>query len=172
MGTMRTPCCVFAILLAATDARAGGPCSGLFAVNAMVGPVVGIRLGGHSEGIVGLEGGVGCGPERVNAGIELRSRKRSEYLELDPWFIVGGSLGIAFDEDGQRSPLVGIWEGLPLADNTCSGPRDANGESTPTGPGAHQIISISAGYRYTGVHELYATVKAGAWFGTGECIHF
>ena len=50
------------------------------------------------------------------------------------------------------APVLGIWEGLPLDNHGgCSG--------------WHDQITISGGYRYTGVHELYLTIKAGMMNG-------
>ena len=48
-----------------------------------------------------------------------------------------------------------MWEGLPLTGN-------------PSCTSWHQEITISGGYRYTGAHELYVTMKAG-WMEGDVC---
>jgi len=121
--------------------------------NWLVGPVLGIRLGGQagSRGVLGIEGGVGIGPERVNLGVEHRDGKLFGYLELDPWLLIGASIGLGVDSDGQVHPVLGAWEAIAakLENDPCySGHYDAT-------------VTVAVGYRYTGVHELYVTVKAG-----------
>lgn len=51
--------------------------------------------------ILGLEGGVEIGPERVNLGFTRRLDKTFTYIELDPWAFVGASLGFGVDSDGE-----------------------------------------------------------------------
>jgi len=142
---------VFAILLAgAADARADGNLE-----NWLIGPVIGFQLGGHSPSpvVIGFEGGGGYGPERFNLGFEHRAGKSFGYAEIDPWYLLGGSLGAGVDSDGEMHPVLGIWEGLPIGTHEpCSG--------------WHPQISVAAGYRYTGVHEVYLTVKAGEMNGS------
>lgn len=121
--------------------------------NWLVGPLVGVRLGGPPGNrlVLGIEGGYGLGPERFNLGFEHRD-KMFYYAEIDPWYIVGGTFGIGVDEDSHIKPVLGVWEGLPLTmDAPCSG--------------WHTQVSISAGYRYTGAHELYLSLKAGRMDG-------
>jgi len=142
---------VFAIVLAgAADARAGNDLE-----NWLVGPVFAIQIGGHpnSRGVIGVEGGGGYGPERFNVGFEHRGDgKTFAYADIDPWYLLGGTLGFGFDSDGKVEPVVGVWEGLPLNHaGSCEG--------------WHPQLSISAGYRYTGVHELYVSIKAGEMNG-------
>jgi hypothetical protein len=119
--------------------------------NWLVGPVIGVQLGGHPKStlVIGIEGGGGFGPERITLGFEHRDTVEVGYIELDPWYIVGGTLGIGVDSTGKTVPVLGVWEGLPLAagNQSCSS--------------WHQEITISGGYRYTGAHELYVTMKAG-----------
>jgi hypothetical protein len=125
--------------------------------NVLVGPVIGVRLSGGEPGssplVVGLEGGVGYGPERVNVGFEHRSDHDFTYVEFDPWYIVGGSFGFGVDDNGDTHGVVGVWEGLPIIGNNAS----CNGW--------HTSVTIAGGYRYTGVHELYLTAKAGQMRG-------
>lgn len=121
--------------------------------NVLIGPVLGLRLGGPagSVGVFGIEGGVGNGPERLNLGFEHRADKMFGYIELDPWLVLGASLGVGVDSDGNPQPVLGLWEGVPLKLPGCE-----------ISPGRYDTaVSIAAGYRYTGVHELYVTVKAG-----------
>lgn len=123
--------------------------------NVLIGPVLGVRLGGPpgDRAIIGFEGGGGYGPERGNAGYEHRLDKDFFYVELDPWYLLGGTVGFGIDGDGNTSPVLGVWEGVPLSagQQSCT---DWN-----------RTITLAGGYRYTGVHELYVTVKAGCLHG-------
>jgi hypothetical protein len=134
------------LLLVASSSRADADSE-----NWLIGPILGIRVGDHggSRGVFGVEGGVGTGPERLNLGFEHRDDKLFAYLELDPWLLVGASLGFGVDSDGEPHPVVGVWEGLSLEGEGCNGDQ------------YERQMTIAAGYRYTGVHELYVTVKAG-----------
>ena len=123
--------------------------------NVMAGPVFGFRLGGPpggTRGVIGFEAGYGIGPERINLGFEYRGDTSFGYVELDPWAFVGASLGLGIDTNGDSHPVLGVWEGVPLHFHSygCD-PRDYRA-----------IVTLAAGYRYTGIHELYFTVKAGA----------
>ncbi|HZJ67761.1 MAG TPA: hypothetical protein VFD36_29860 [Kofleriaceae bacterium] len=122
--------------------------------NVMVGPVFGIRLGGPptaSRGVLGFEGGIGKGPERINLGFEHRGDTSFAYIELDPWLFVGASLGLGVDSNGETHPVLGLWEGFPVVypGYGCN-PDETRG-----------IVTVALGYRYTGIHELYMTIKAG-----------
>lgn len=141
------------LVVTTTRANAGGD----DLANWLVGPVVGIRLG-HARGasgsvaIVGLEGGVGYGPERINLGFEHRSDHDFGYIEIDPWYFFGGTLGFGINDDGNVDGVAGIWEGIPLSNfKSCTD--------------WHPQLTLSGGYRYTGVHELYLTIKAGEMHG-------
>ncbi len=127
--------------------------------NWLIGPVLGIRVGGTTNNrlVIGIEGGVGYGPERINLGFEHRSDHDVGYIELDPWYIVGGSLGVAVNDEGEADPVLGLWEGVPLSDT---------GNCTDW----HDQLTIAGGYRYIGVHELYVTIKAGRMHGN-ICFH-
>jgi hypothetical protein len=140
---------VFAIVLAgAADARAD------VVDNWLVGPVLGIHVGDpRSSLLIGFEGGIGHGAERFNLGFEHRADKELYYAELDPWFVVGGSFGVGVDSDRTLQPIIGLWEGVPIA--PWSGACDA----------WHSAVTVAVGYRYTGVHEIYLTVKAGQAMG-------
>jgi hypothetical protein len=127
--------------------------------NWLIGPVLGIRLGNHagSSGVIGIEGGVGSGPQRLNLGFEHRDDKLFSYLEIDPWLLLGASLGFGVDSDGEPHPVIGVWEGMLIGGFGCSDKPDKQ-------------VTIAAGYRYTGVHELYVTAKAGV--GQPACLNF
>ena len=148
------------VLLLTTLAPSAGRADGEF-VNVTLGPVFGIRLGGPdgSRVIVGVEGGFGLGPERVNLGITRRLGKTFAYLELAPWLYVGASLGLGVDSDGEPHGVIGLWEGLPLVFPACGD------------EGWQGVATLSCGYRYTGVHEFYVTPKFGSINDGGICIH-
>jgi hypothetical protein len=124
--------------------------------NWLAGPLLGVRLGaGPGSALVfGVEGGLGVGPERFNLGFEHRSQKMFYYGEIDPWYVLGGTFGFGADEDGEVHPVLGVWEGLPILPKNlpCSG--------------WFNLVTLSGGYRYTGVHELYLSVKAGRMNGS------
>ena len=121
----------------------------------LVGPVLGLRLGSEPGGraLFGVEGGIGAGPQRLNLGVEFGNRIPAFYFQLDPWFLLGLSLGGALDLNESRSfhPVVGIWEGVPVGNVQCEG----------TGHRNVFLMSLALGYRYNGVHELYFTPNAG-----------
>jgi len=145
---MRVIVITIALLVASsTGADADG-------INVLAGPIIGLHFGGSSDShsVFGIEGGVGLGPERANLGFEYRDRKSFGYIELDPWYILGVSLGAGIDSDGAFHPVAGIWEGIPLKFPDCE-------ESSTR---FQATVTLSAGYRYTGVHEIYLSLKAGA----------
>ncbi len=121
--------------------------------NWLVGPLVGVRLGGPKEGtraVYGVEGGAGLGPERINAGASRRLDETFAYVELDPWYVIGATLGFGgVLETGKTYPVLGVWEGIPVKYPSCEG------------PGLHPTVTLAGGYRWTGVHEIYITAKAG-----------
>jgi len=128
-------------------------------LNYLAGPVLGITFGnrsGTAGGLIGLEAGAGWGPERINIGIEQRDDESFSYVELDPWYVVGASVGVGVASETGTQPVLGLWEGIPLNDDICQG----NDRIT--------MFTIAAGYRYTGVHELYVTPKVGT--GPSICI--
>jgi hypothetical protein len=125
--------------------------------NFTVGPVLGVRIAGgqpdSSPLIIGIEGGAGYGPERFNIGFEHRSDHDFGYVEFDPWYLLGGTIGFGVNEAGETNGVFGFWEGLPIMGNDAS--------CTDW----HSTVTVSGGYRYTGVHELYLSVKAGTMHG-------
>ena len=154
MKAMRT-IIVFTLLIATGTARADGE-------NVLAGPLVGFRLGGTgSRFLLGIEGGVGALAERANLGIEYRDGKGFGYIELDPWLLVGGSFGVGVDTEGEVHPVIGVWEGAPVIKQAFDDCGDRS---------AHFGATIAVGYRYTGVHEVYLTAKAGVGRpATGLC---
>jgi hypothetical protein len=137
--------------------------------NWLFGPVLGFALGGgvdqsrwrrpapskeppprRGSFLLGVEGGAGIGPQRINVGLVHRDGEALGYLELDPWLFIGASLGIGHADASGWHPVIGIWEGVPLTDPT--GPDDEH----------HLMITIAAGLRYTGVLEFYVTPKIGS----------
>jgi len=121
--------------------------------NFLIGPVFGIVVGGKGGAAIGVEGGAGLGPERINVGFDHRVGKDFFYAEIDPWLYLGGTLGVGIEGDGKTlHPVLGAWEGYPLImPSGCSDWGTA--------------VTIAGGYRYTGVHELYLTIKAGQMHG-------
>src|SRR6476659_7343564 len=93
--------------------------------NWLAGPVFGVVLGGHGGGVIGIEGGGGYGRERFNLGFEHRGNTEMGYIEVDPWYIVGGTFGFGVQNDGKVQPVLGVWEGLPVHESStaCSGWR-------------------------------------------------
>jgi hypothetical protein len=147
--------CAAIVATTASDAAAD-----LEELNYLAGPVIGFSFGNRSGtggGLLGLEAGAGLGPERVNIGIEHRDDESFGYLELDPWYVVGASFGFGVGSETGAQPVLGLWEGIPLTDNLCRGEDERI-----------TMVTIAAGYRYTGVHEFYITPKV----GTGPSICF
>jgi hypothetical protein len=133
------------------------------AYNALIGPTFGVRLGGPPgpREVLGIEGGVGAAPHRLNLGFRRRVGLSSlYYFELDPWFFLGGSLGFGIERDDAGSeraqPVLGVWEGLafPLT-------QTPNCLDVPVDHHYYPTISVSVGYRYTGIHEIYFAPKFG-----------
>lgn len=154
MGRLAGTCAVLAAVMATAPRPARAD---LDLRNALIGPLIGVRLGSAPgpRGVFGIEGGLGFGPERINVGIEHRSGTSFSYIELDPWFVVGGSLGVGVDGEGVVRPVLGAWEGVPLELNRRCGP-DRQAQDAK-----EALLTFAVGYRYTGTHELYVTVKAG-----------
>jgi len=126
-------------------------------MNFLVGPVIGFRISGPSSddhAVLGVEGGIGWGPERINLGIDHRAGRSLYYIEFDPWLIVGGSFGLGVDSAGEQHGIIGLWEGVPLG-----------GEFLKHHVGCPSrflsALTLAGGVRYTGVLEIYLTLKAG-----------
>jgi hypothetical protein len=120
------------------------------ATNVLAGPVIGVAWGrGHQTGaLIGVEAGAGYGPERINVGFETGADRSLGYVELDPWYVLGVSLGIGLDSDLAMQPVIGAWEGAPIA-GLCEG------------NGFHFVATLSVGFRYAGIYEVYVTPKFG-----------
>jgi hypothetical protein len=119
----------------------------------LVGPVIGVRLGGPpgDRTVLGVEGGFGLLFERFNFGFEHRLNHELYYAEFDPWYWVGGSLGLGLDSRGDVQGIFGMWEGVPLGGNAL--------HNCP--PGYSSLVTLAVGIRYSGVLEFYGTFKAG-----------
>jgi hypothetical protein len=129
--------------------------------NVLVGPVLGVAFGGEKEGhgLIGIEGGVGAGPERLNLGTQYRDGETFTYVELDPWFWVGGSLGVGYGTRTGGHGILGLWEGVPgRGYENCE--RDSR-----------FAMTLSLGYRWTGVHEIYLAPKVGYTYERAICTH-
>jgi hypothetical protein len=77
------------------------------------------------------------------------------YVVWEPWFIVGGTLGVAIDKGARVHPAFGAWEGFPI-------PLSTDDEIDSRSP--HRIfLSIAFGFRWWGtdVNEFYLTPKIG-----------
>lgn len=125
---------------------------GEFPSSASAGPTVGISWGTGVPAhlIVGLEAGVGFNALLyANGGVTYRNHELFSYVELDGWFLVGGTLGFGYGTFSEWQAVAGIWEALPLSDN---------GPCSKT-----QIVSVSFGYRWTGLHEIYVAGKYGEY---------
>lgn len=116
------------------------------------GPTLGISWGQGVKPhlIVGLEAGVGLHLLLYgNAGITYRNEELFSYAELDGWFAVGGTFGFGYGTRSEWQAVAGIWEAVPITDNGACSKR--------------QIVSLSFGYRWTGLHEIYAATKYGEY---------
>jgi hypothetical protein len=147
----------FAVVTSAAYAMMLADDGGCVSPSVLAGPVLGLRLGRHggrTGPLVGIEGGVGCGAERVNLGFEHRAGRGLAYLEVDPWFAIGASFGVGIDTAGTPQGILGVWEGVPVVNSPLRCDTEKRFE-----------ITLAAGYRYTGEHELYVTAKTGVWQG-------
>lgn len=158
-GARRLPR-VLALCATAATASASAPAAraDFDEPNFLAGPVFGITVpnrDGQGGGLLGLEAGAGWGPQRLNIGFEHRDGESFGYLELDPWLVVGASVGFGLGSETGWHPILGVWEGIPLSDICQEGGRVT-------------MFTIAAGYRYTGVHEFYVTPKVGT--GPSICL--
>lgn len=128
-----------------------------FPTSQMVGPLFGIAWGGDEKRephlTAGIEGGIGLHELLVfNAGATWRGDELFSYVELDGWFFLGGTLGFGHGTRTGSQAVLGVWEMLPYVKEIDGGCDDAT------------LVVFSAGYRWTGMHELYVTGKYGdAW---------
>jgi hypothetical protein len=123
-----------------------------FPTSKLIGPLFGIAWGpkhrAHLTG--GIEGGIGIDELLVfNVGSTWRGDELFSYVELDGWYLVGGTVGVGHGTRDGWQPVVGVWEPLPYFEEVDPGCDDA------------ELIVFSVGYRYTGLHEVYVTGKYG-----------
>jgi hypothetical protein len=121
---------------------------------------------GRSSGISwGWEGGVGFGVQRLNLG-QLHGNKGQNlsYVVVEPYTLyIGGSLGIVYQKDLGISPILGLWEGVPVIYPTNCEPD----RRTEFG----FLLTMALGYRYFGGHhQVYATPKVGVSQSATSCI--
>lgn len=122
-----------------------------FPTSSLIGPVVGWTWGGGArpQGLVGVEAGLGFNLLLyANAGLTLRNDEVFAYAELDGWLLIGATAGFGYGTKSEWQPVLGVWEALPVqvGEPSCSNQR---------------VLVISAGYRWTGMHELYVAPKYG-----------
>ena len=144
---MRFMLAVAVIITSVTSARAD-LCNEHTSRTILAGPVVGLLRGKHAGPVVGFEGGVGCGPMRLDLGFEHRDHKGLGYVALDAWHGLGATFGLGLDTGGVIQGIGGVWEGVPTHFPTCR-------------PDNQTAVLFSFGYRFTGVHELFVSLKAG-----------
>ncbi|MBI5608480.1 MAG: hypothetical protein HY902_06325 [Deltaproteobacteria bacterium] len=84
-----------------------------------------------------------------------RDHERLTYLVFEPWYGVGGTLGLALSsQDNKLHGVVGAWEGY-------GGPQSLMGTPLQKA-GLDLAISVAAGFRWLGgAWELYVTPKLG-----------
>jgi hypothetical protein len=84
------------------------------------------------------------------------ARERITYLAWEPWFVVGGNLGVAHASgDGSFQRLVGVWEAAPWV---VGAPR----RSSPLySCSPCYTVSLAIGWRWSGAGELYLAPKVG-----------
>lgn len=121
----------------------------------LIGPLFGIAWGPKHQAhpTLGVEGGIGIDELLVfNVGSTWRGDELFSYAELDGWFFLGGTFGYGHGTRDGWQPVVGLWEPLPFVKEIDPGCDEA------------RLVVFSAGYRYTGLHEIYVTAKYGdAW---------
>ena len=88
----------------------------------------------------------------------------ANYAALEPWYLVGGTLGLSSDPyDGGHNAVLGLWEGGPLRSweisrNGVRQPEDSCDERSSN----ELMVTLAAGYRWmAGMHQFYITPKVG-----------
>ncbi len=84
------------------------------------------------------------------------ARERVTYLAWEPWFLLGGTFGVAHSstDEGLR-PLLGWWEAAPYV--LGSGKREFPlYECSPC-----YTVSLAIGWRWDGAGEFYLSPKLG-----------
>lgn len=82
--------------------------------------------------------------------------ERISYVAWEPWFWLGGTLGVAHSSaDGRIRPLLGAWEAVPWV----FGGSPTNGMFLRCAPCF--TISLSIGWRWGGAGEFFMSPKVG-----------
>jgi hypothetical protein len=100
---------------------------------------------------------------RASAGMSWRpaaqdspERERLTYVAWEPWFLVGGTAGVAHSSaDGRVRPLLGLWEAIPYV----SGGFHRTSALVRCAP--CYTVSLALGWRWGGGSELYLSPKLG-----------
>lgn len=75
------------------------------------------------------------------------------YLAWEPWFVIGGTLGVAIDDDGVATGAIGAWEAGPIWIHELRDQRAS--EAVPA-----IAVTLAIGWRLmAGRHEIYVTPK-------------
>jgi hypothetical protein len=142
------------MMVAARPARAEHEGEYDFPTSASAGPTVGISWGRgvKAHPIFGFEAGIGFHPLLYgNAGVTYRNHELFSYAELDGWYLIGATVGFGYGTWSEWQAVAGVWEPLPVVDNgPCS---------------RKEMVVVSFGYRWTGLHEVYAAGKYGEYEG-------
>jgi hypothetical protein len=100
---------------------------------------------------------------RFSTGMSWRSagvadtRERISYLAWEPWFLVGGTAGVASSSTEHAwKPMLGVWEGAPYV---FGGQSDGGLLVPHCGP--CWTISVAVGWRWAGAGEVYLAPKFG-----------
>jgi hypothetical protein len=84
------------------------------------------------------------------------SRERVVYAVWEPWFLLGGTLGLRESSSDGVRPLVGAWEAVPFVFG-AGGRRSF--PLTTCSPCA--TLSLAFGWRFDGGGEFYLAPKVG-----------
>jgi hypothetical protein len=91
------------------------------------------------------------GSYRVTGG-DRRTLAYAHYLAFEPWFYIGGTLGLAADDRGDARGVYGLWEAAPMA----LGDR----RIFSSGDQLLWAVSLSIGWRGFGsTHQIYLSPK-------------
>jgi hypothetical protein len=138
------------ILLRARNATADFP------LNFTAGPQVAWSWGKVRGFSWGWEAGAGLGVERLNVGQMSWKGERLSYAVFEPLFLdlVGATVGLGYENNTGLSPVLGLWEGIPIVY-----PQNCEPENRAK---FGFLLTVAVGYRYFGGHhQVYLTPKAG-----------
>jgi hypothetical protein len=82
--------------------------------------------------------------------------ERLSYAVFEPFFLdlVGATVGLGYENNTGLSPVLGLWEGIPIVY-----PQNCEPENRAK---FGFLLTVAVGYRYFGGHhEVYLTPKAG-----------